>query len=150
MADAYWLGPREVISVERESSRDSPVLMSGLAIAEPTDRKSYGTIYADMRSGSKGTQESGDSLTGAQFELIDNLIYAIYELRKQGKKLTTPDDILQEMLRQKTFSSRAGWTFTELIVEAARKKFVLYVKKNNGLYIHKFKYEAADFEDLLD
>lgn len=52
------------------------------------------------------------------------------------------------MLRQKLFFTRARLTFTELIVLAVKKGFVQYVKKNNGLYICKFKYEAADFEGL--
>ncbi|KAJ9127760.1 hypothetical protein QFC24_000043 [Naganishia onofrii] len=125
--------------------------MTGLAIADG-DIESVDYLKAEV-AGQKGVAGNGkrraaSDLTEAQCTLIDNLINAIYELRQQGKKLTTPDDVLAEMLRQKSFFTSARLTFTELIVLAARKGFIQYVKNNNGLYICKFKYEAADFEGI--
>ncbi|KAJ9108713.1 hypothetical protein QFC21_000033 [Naganishia friedmannii] len=148
---AYWFGPRPVVAVEVDSPpEDHPVLhMTGLAIVEKGDSPAYEADVVEKRtSTSSGDTYTNDGMTDAQCKLIDNLVNAIYELRQQGKKLTTPDDVLAEMLRQKSFFTRARLTFTELIVLAVKKGFVQYLKNNNGLYICKFKYDSADFKGL--
>lgn len=72
---------------------------------------------------------------------IDNLIYTILELRKEGNKRITPLQALRAMFDRKLFSSASGLNFTELIALGVRRGFIKYVRGEDALFVSVFEWD---------